>query len=412
MNTVSEAAVSVPVVEQADVVVAGGGIAGVAAALAARRQGASVLLLEKEYGVGGLATLGNVIVFLPLCDGRGRQVIGGLGEELLRLAVARVRDPIDSMRVGHVPDCWNRECDADERAKHRFRVGFNPVDYQFDLEELLLKEGVAILYDARCCGVTRDGDRITSVLVDSKAGRFAVAGNAFVDATGDADLCEWAGEPTETLATNVPCSWFYTYDPQQGCVQLHPMSNRYDAGGGPPPDGLTGYAGHTPRDITAHVIASHRLIRGAIDDKRRETGHDVVPIHVPSIATFRMTRRLKGRHELCGDDDHRFFDDAVGMTGDWRRAGPIYCVPFDMLAAVRHANLLAAGRCVSATGTAWDVVRAIPTCVVTGQAAGTAAAMLSQIPDGSPATLRLPDLQAELRRSGVIIDRELVARES
>ena len=93
-ETVYEPSRKTPVKAHADVVVAGGGVAGVAAALAARRAGASVVLLEKECGLGGLATLGNVIIFLPLCDGRGRQVIGGLGEELLRLSVARVRNPL------------------------------------------------------------------------------------------------------------------------------------------------------------------------------------------------------------------------------------------------------------------------------------------------------------------------------
>ena len=77
----------VPVTGVYDVVVAGGGIAGVAAAVAAARAGASVCLLDKESALGGLATLGNVITWLPICDGRGRQVIGGLGEELLRLSV-------------------------------------------------------------------------------------------------------------------------------------------------------------------------------------------------------------------------------------------------------------------------------------------------------------------------------------
>ena len=70
-----------------DVAVVGGGIAGIAAALAAKRAGASVLLLEKMFAMGGLATLGNVTIWLPLCDGNGHQVIGGIGEELLKLSV-------------------------------------------------------------------------------------------------------------------------------------------------------------------------------------------------------------------------------------------------------------------------------------------------------------------------------------
>ena len=70
-----------------DVVVVGGGIAGVAAALASARGGAKTCLLEKFCALGGLATIGNVIIYLPLCDGRGHQVSAGICEELFRLSV-------------------------------------------------------------------------------------------------------------------------------------------------------------------------------------------------------------------------------------------------------------------------------------------------------------------------------------
>lgn len=76
-----------PVTYECDVLVAGGGIAGVAAAIAAARQGAKVLLLEKQFMLGGLATAGLITIYLPLCDGRGHQVSFGLAEELLRLSI-------------------------------------------------------------------------------------------------------------------------------------------------------------------------------------------------------------------------------------------------------------------------------------------------------------------------------------
>ena len=76
----------VPVVSAYDVVVVGGGIAGCAAALAAAREGRSVLLLEKMTMLGGLGTAGHIVIYLPLCDGYGRQVIGGIAEELLLLS--------------------------------------------------------------------------------------------------------------------------------------------------------------------------------------------------------------------------------------------------------------------------------------------------------------------------------------
>jgi hypothetical protein len=151
-------------------------------------------------------------------------------------------------------------------------------------------------------------------------------------------------------------------------------------------------------------------MRATIDATRAESGQDVVPIHIPSIACFRMTRRLRGTVELSAADKHRFFADTVGLTGDWRRPGPVYSIPLGMLAAVKHDNLLVAGRCVSAVGEAWDVVRAIPTCVVTGQAAGAAAAMRRN-PDFTVRSLPIPELRNQLCRAGVIIERSLVEAE-
>ena len=77
-----------PILETHSVIVAGGGIAGIAAALAAAREGADVLLIEREFLLGGLATLGLVTIYLPLCDGRGHQVSFGIAEELFRLSIS------------------------------------------------------------------------------------------------------------------------------------------------------------------------------------------------------------------------------------------------------------------------------------------------------------------------------------
>ena len=82
-KTVEEPAREIPVWGEYDVIVVGGGVAGVAAAVAAARNGARVCLIEKAHALGGLATLGLVVYYLPLCDGRGNQVIGGLGEEII-----------------------------------------------------------------------------------------------------------------------------------------------------------------------------------------------------------------------------------------------------------------------------------------------------------------------------------------
>ena len=134
---VNEVPREIPVIGEYDVVVVGGGIAGVAAALAAARvRGARVCLLEKVCALGGLATVGNVIIYLPLCDGKGHQVIGGIGEELLRLSVDEVEVP--NLRIGKIPACWDGDASVEERSKARYRVGFNPITFEYKMERLLL----------------------------------------------------------------------------------------------------------------------------------------------------------------------------------------------------------------------------------------------------------------------------------
>ena len=173
-NSILEPQRAIPVIAETDVAIVGGGIAGVAAALAAARLGVRTCLIEKDIALGGLATLGNVIVYLPLCDGRGRQVIGGIGEELLRLSV---RDGFHK-----IPACWEPGGNPEQRRKTRFRVDFNPASFMLDIEELLLKHQVQIWYDTRFCDVVRKGGRVSALILENKSGRVAMNCRAVVDA--------------------------------------------------------------------------------------------------------------------------------------------------------------------------------------------------------------------------------------
>ena len=416
VNQVTEAERSLPVTAEADVVVAGGGIAGVAAAIAAARNGASVCLLEKSYGLGGLATLGNVTVHLPICDGMGRQVMGGLAEELLHLSVADLRCENSPARFRGVPACWQPAGDATARRKTRYRVDFNPAAFQLALVKLLQDEGVKLLYDTRVCAVqTRvsegppyEGQRqeglpqegqtpglsselvttpagsqteasgapqaISHLIVENKSGRSALACGMAIDATGDADICHLAGEQTESLDSNVLAGWFYTLSGRE--LKLRVLSNKYSADA--TPDGAVGpfFRGDGAEQVTAQVVGTQELMRQMVADLReRSPDVAVEPVMTPSIACFRMTRRLVGAFSLSEGDRHVWHDDMIGYTSDWRRRGPVYAIPWRSLCAVSTRNLMAVGRCMSANTTVWDVTRAIPACVVTGEAAGTAAAL-------------------------------------
>ena len=94
-----------------------------------------------------------------------------------------------------------------------------------------------------------------------------------------------------------------------------------------------------------------------------------------------MSRRLRGRYELSEADMHKKLPDSVGMTGDWCHNGPTYEIPFSALVGGRIKNLITAGRIISTSDSVWNVTRVIPPSAVSGQAAGTAAAMFASFED-------------------------------
>ena len=397
----------VSVVANYDVVVVGGGMAGVAAAIAAARRSARVCLVERFCALGGMAALGNIAVWLPLCDGRGHQVIAGMAEELLNLSLADLREDITAAWFRHPPACWRGEGSREDRIQKRYRASFNPSSFLLALEKLIVDSGVTLMYDTRVCAVHRDGDRITYVLVENKSGRSALGAKVFIDATGDADVCFAAGEATESLDSNVPAAWFYTLI--DGELALQKLTQPYDPHGGT--EGVDGpfFGGDTADAVTAHLIASRQLLAKRLAEIRAQHPDDnVQPILPAMLPNLRMTRRLVGQATVTEDDVHRWFDDTVGLGNDWRTAGPVYAIPLRALQGVENVNLLAAGRCMSAAGYAWENLRAIAPCVVTGEAAGTAAAMAVQQTAGDLCALDVPSLQRQLKSQNVLLDRDLV----
>ena len=388
-KTVFEPAREIPVAGRYDVIVAGGGIAGIAAALSARRAGAkSVLLIEREYMLGGLATLGLVTIYLPLCDGRGRQVSFSIAQELLDLSISR------GAEEELLPECWQRNASREERAKHRYRCQYNPAVFASLADQFLLEEGVTLLFGTSVCAAAMKDGRIHALITENKNGRQAYLADSFVDATGDADLCLMTGEETVDFRQgNVMAAWCYATT--CGELTLRPLgfSDKPDSekpgGKTPESDTRERFTGRDAAELSRLMVLSRKW---AVDDFL--TQGDIAPGHslvtLPTIPQIRMTRRLAGQSVMSLAQDGQFVQSSVGMISNWKRVGPVYEVPFGCLCA-DIPNLYAAGRCIAAEEDMWDVTRVIPCCAVTGEAAGIAAVLGRDV----------DAVQGELRRRGV-----------
>lgn len=398
MNYVMEKEKQIQIAYECDVLIAGGGTAGISAALAAARQGANVLLVEQEWMLGGLATAGLVTVFLPLCDGYGTQHIFGICEELLKL----------SIKYGHearYPDAWLASDDKEKRKKQRYEVQFNPQLFALAAEQLLLESGVRIMYGTKVLGVHKEGNRIVAATINNREGTSAVSLKTMIDCTGDAEVCLLAEEELRTYTQNFASIWAYISAYQKDAKEKE--ENRT------PFDGYrlytkyfqeeSGYDGTKSEDLNRMMFFVHKkLLEGTLDLRKKEQNDRIMPVTMPSIPPVRMTRCIVGAYTLDESEEGKKFEDSIGRTTDWRKSGPVFSVPYRCLYG-KTDNLLTAGRNISVTDDMWDITRCIPTCCVTGEAAGVAAALAA----GQEQAVRDVDihaLQQILAKNGVLVD--------
>ena len=195
-----------------DVAVVGGGIAGIAAALSSARAGAKTVLLEQQYLLGGLATIGLVTIYLPLCDGEGQQVSFGIAEELLQLSVAlEGKDAIAD---------WAQKRKNGQNV--RLECTYNPNLMALEAERLLQEAGVEILYGAPVCDTIVENDRITALILETRSGRSAIVAKSVVDASGDGIVVRLAGENSAVFQQkNILAAWYYAAE--KGKYRLHPL---------------------------------------------------------------------------------------------------------------------------------------------------------------------------------------------
>jgi glycine/D-amino acid oxidase-like deaminating enzyme len=425
-----------------DVVVVGSGSAGSTAAIAAARGGADTLLVEKLPFLGGVSTAVLDTFYGFYTPGTAsRKVVGGIADDV----VGALRD------LGPVVERPNT-----------FGAGtgvtYHPDHLKVAWERLALEAGAGVLLHAFVQDVAVHDGRVEALIVATKSGLHWIAGRTFVDASGDADLCHFAGfgyelagelEPAQTLTTtfrvaNVDLERRGTLSKSalNALMAEASSSGAYDMPRREGSDHITPVEGVTstimtrlesfrrdddrvvnatdPDFLTAAEIAGRRQ---ALEYVRFLT--DRVPGYEhASLAALgtqigvRETRRVYGDYRLTRDDvlSARRFDDAVGLCGApiedhhagadtrWQYLpdGQAVDIPFRTLLVRDAANVLVAGRCFSATHDAHASVRSMAQCMAMGEAAGSAAA-LATVAGHDPRDVPVRALQDRLLANGAIL---------
>ena len=417
--TIREPARETRVLAETQVLVVGGGSAGVAAAVAAAREGADVWLVERYGQLGGLATGGLIILLLTLDDGAGHQVIGGLCQELtdrLTQRGAAIHPPRgewsspDEALIRRYQEwglVWGK-------GPHRVRysVAYDAEEAKFVLTRMVAEANVHLLLHAWACDPIVEAGHVRGVAFQGKSGRFAILARTVIDTTGDGDLYAFAGLPFEKEEV-FPWLWF-----RMGGVR--DVEQAIAAGGWffkTPGDGRVllpwGAMGRidrkidatSPEDLTHAELECRRMVMEEADRLRQSTP-GFAGAHICDIATqlgITESRRLVGEYVLGRDDADRDFDDTIAVTGNWTKYATTYSIPYRSLVTRELDNLLVAGRCISVDHRVHHSTKEIPPCMATGEAAGIAAAMASSAGIGVK-SVPGADLQRRLRGRGAILD--------
>ena len=353
-----------PVLHSTDVLVVGGGPAGVAAAIAAQRAGAKVALVERYGHFGGLWTGGLVLLITGHHIKGGKQVCQGVGEEMMR-RLEKLDGGIIDRRRGVDPTV-----DA-EAAKY--------------LMVEMVEEAQIKVY-LHCWGVDAivNGNDVVGAVFESKSGRQAIVAKVVIDATGDGDLFAAAGAEFEHRTHNVGLV------ARVGNLDRVDRAKAADAkpkhlGRGTPVPGVNWVNMHGPEvdgldveTLTKMELQHRKFIWQNMQKNRTLPGYEKVYLveTAPQLGV-RITRVLKSLKTIVRADmqNSTKLDDVVGVGGgtpnEWQ-------IPYGCLVPEKLDNLLAAGRCIGAELRMADVVRLIPNCFVSGQAAGAAAAIAVQ----------------------------------
>ena len=431
-----------PLLDEVEVLVLGGGPAGIAAAASAASAGASTLLIERYGFLGGMGTAAGVTNFCGLyanVHGDIRRVVHGIADDLLE----RI-DALGGLSAPHLIFGKTRAQAYDMSA------------YKCAADDLLLAAGAKLLFHAQAVGVLmKRENEIDALLIETRSGRRALRARIFIDASGDGDLAAFAGAPWEKSAQLLyPTLMFKVnnVDPEgaKHAVEEIPRLMREAEASGEYRFARMGAIVRpmkNPREWRANVTQirneqglaldgtdAAQLSAGEIEGRRqvrdyirflRERVPGFEASHVSDIAPqvgIRETRRVTGEYLLSGEDvlECRDFADGIGVNGwplEQHVAGDVRWswppipesrgynqLPYRMILPQRIDNLLVAGRCASMTQAGQSAARVTGGCFVMGQAAGTAAAMAAA-QNLKPRAVDVESLQARLESEGAYLGR-------
>jgi len=423
--------------EKVDVLVVGGGPAGITASIAAARKGVKVALIERYGFLGGNATFGLIggLCGFYTSGGRKKRVVGGIAWEIVQELIKKDA-AVELLEIGE--------------KKLIGVIPFNHEVLKITLDQLLRKEGVNLLFHSLAVDTIMDGSRIRGVVVESKTGRHSIFADVIIDATGDGDIAAKAGAKWEMSEQPQALTMIFVMGNVDVAKALSVLGSELSylmkearqkrkfpllsqSGGYVPIPGMPGVVAVNLTRIGGRIgIDAFDLTQAEAEGRRQvllysEFLRQCVPgfkkaflITTATQIGVRETRRILGDYLLTEKDvlGCKKFDDAVGCNAwpieihepskegeiwwQYLLDGESHHIPYRCLIPQNIEGLLVAGRCISATHAAHASIRATGPCMVTGQAAGTAAALAIKervLPRQVDGVLVCKTLQAE----GVII---------
>jgi len=412
METYKEPAREIPIARDTDVVVIGGGPAGLAAAIASARNGARTTLVERYGFLGGMATAGlmaNLNGFRNQVEPDATQTVRGIAEELV-LEIKKLGG------IGKSP--YPQKDYPGEPGKMAYSYAIDTEMFKYVALKMCSDAGVDIMFQAWFSLPVMEGNRVRGVIVEDKSGRRALLARIVVDASGDGDVAARAGAPFwHTMEAGEPRlanSLMYRIrfgDKRPSAPMAMDMGTDAVVWGPSSPliDG-------TDADALSREEIAARL-KVYADFAEKQSGHpemaDARVAETPVMLGIRQTRFIEGEYQITGDDaiEGRRMKDSVAMSScpiisyyGYRRylTHEGYDIPYRCLVPKKIDGLLVAGRCISSDQRAYESHRAMLPMMAIGQAAGTAAALCAA-GNVQPRSLDVESLRKTLAGQGAVI---------